>query len=518
MRTQNLQQRRLLEFVGRLLERKRTIASQLATPPRHPVPEHWERAAVAEESPSPQEEDQAYAKAEQLIADGQSDAAIATLLGMARRGALRWDIYNDLGTLLLAAGETAEAFAALKAAASLEFSSTHALRNLVVAYVQQGEVANALAATGLLLKKDRDDPDIPYFLRDLLLETQTRLDDYSWLSGDLASRLEELARLKEQVAHDAMHHRSNECKAQLYDWIERESIPPAQSDECRETHDRFWSPPNTVGHADQPSCIVFLPPTCGGASVYRVLSTLVDGYYRYLNFEVDALVANDPYKGELSAMHGYDYALAGSLYSWRDSSRLAESLKNSALVPEDFKYLVILRDPRDSLVSLYHILRNDKHLPPEGMSAFKEAALREKQRLESQSLDDYVLDGAVDWCRNIMRLASLTAEVPHERFEFLSYAVLCEDFPRFVERLTRFLQIKPERSKLDQILRTEDVKRKDTLVAYSLARFEKAAPMPGRHKRELRPETIARLNEITAEARRWMASLEAPEYCHLYDD
>ncbi len=517
MRTLNLQQRRSNEFVRRLLEKKHNIEAQLAVP-RPMAAEPVGVTPATGQYPTPQEEDLAYAQAEQQIAEGQPDAAIATLREMARRGALRWDIYNDLGTLLLAAGETAEAFQALKAAASFEFSSTHALRNLIVAYVQQGDVGNALAATGLLLKRDRDNPDISGFLRDLLLETPTRLDDYSWLSADLATRLEEHEQIKQRVAQDALRYRTSEYKAQLYDWIEQTDFDLTTLEQNQAANTRFWKTPEAIGHADQPSCIVFLPPTCGGASVYRILSALSAKHYRYLNFEVDAAYSNDPYKGELSAMHGYDYQLVGNIYSWRESARLSDSLRNSTLVPQDFRYLVVLRDPRDSLVSLYHILRNEKHLPPDSMTAFKDAALSEKRRLESLPLDDYVIENASYWSQNITGLAVLLASVPHDKIEFLSYAVLCEDFPTFIERLNRFLQIKPESGVLNHFLQTEDVRKRDTLVAYSLARFEKAAPMPGRHKRELRPDTIAKLNEITAEARHWMASLEAPEYRHLYDD
>jgi tetratricopeptide (TPR) repeat protein len=514
--TQSLQQRRSNEFVRRLLEKKHDIEAQLSAPPPMAAAPEGITPATGE-YPTPQEEDVAYAQAERLIAEGQSDAAIATLRDMARRGALRWDIYNDLGTLLLTAGETAEAFQALKTAAGLEFSSTQALRNLIVAYVQQGDVANALAATGLLLKKDRDNPDLPGFLRDLLLETPTRIDDYSWLSNDLAARLEELAQVKERLAQEAPRYRLNECKAQLYDWIDGEALTPAilGGNAARE---RFWTAPEVVGHMDLPSCIVLHPVASGAASVARILIALTAGHYRYLSFEIDAFYANDPYKGELSAMRGYDYQLAGTVYSWRESSRLRDSLINSALSPGDFRYLVILRDPRDSLVSLYHILKNEKHLPPKNLTAFKDAALNEKRQAESLSLDDYVIENAHDSNRNITVLAALLASVPRDKIEFLSYAVLCDDLPRFIERLTRFLQIKPESSALETILRTEDVKKKDSLIATSLAHFEKAAPMPGRHKRELRPDTIAKLNEITAEARRWMASLEAPEYRHLYDD
>jgi len=509
--------RQALKFLDSLLEKRQDIGRRLdetvaaSAPPLPPFHE----AAPPVEPLSPAEENAGYEEADQLIAAGRLDEALEQLEKLAARGAIRWDIYNDLGTLQLNTGHVDEAFRSLKTAASLEFSSTQALRNLIVAYVQQGEVANALAATGLLLRKERHDPDILGFLENLLVEANPRLDDYSWLSAGLAATLDDHAQLKAQAAVDAHRHLTNQHKAELYDWASPAKI---EKPDAGKTSAQFWSPPSPIDHREQPSCIVFLPPTCGGASVYRVLSRLSSNFYHYLNLEVDAMYSNDPYKGEVSAMHGFDYQLTGAIYSWREASRLAMSLQNSALRPEDFRHLIVLRDPRDSLVSLYHILKDPSYIPPKELTAFQQAAVDEKQRLQSISLDQYVLEGASTLCQNITVLAELLKNVPPERIEFLSYAVLCEDFPQFIKRLTCFLQIVPENAVLQEMLLGEDVKKKDSLSYYSMARLPNAAPMPGRHKRELKPETIAKLNGITAEARHWMASLETPEYRHLYDD
>jgi len=137
-------------------------------------------------------------------------------------------------------------------------------------------------------------------------------------------------------------------------------------------------------------------------------------HYRYLNFQVEAQLANTPLEGELTARHGYPYELTGTIYSWRDSQRLRESLDNSLLSPRDFRHLLILRDPRDSLVSFYHILRDPRHLPPPELTTYQETARKEKERLDRLSLDDYVLENAAAWCRNIDGQARLLEDVPPE--------------------------------------------------------------------------------------------------------
>jgi hypothetical protein len=508
---QSLELRKALRFLDEVSLKRQAIELKLTETVPAIVTATTHRAFPAL---TPEEEDTSYAESERLCSEGQTADAMLILSGLADRGALRWEVYNDLGTMLINEGRGVEGLRALKMAASLEFSSTHSLRNLIVACVQQGEIANALAACGLLLRIEPHNPDIPAFLRDLLLEANPRLDDYAWLSDSLSKTLEEHTQLVARVAAEAPQVRRFEIKAELFDWCK--DIPQPTDQLGNST---LWSqPPPAINHRNQTSCIVFLPPTCGGVSVYRILSALTPGYYHYLNFEVEAHQANDPYKGELSAMNGYAYDLAGSIYSWREANRLEESLHNSALCPSDLRHMIILRDPRDSLVSLYHILRDPQYVPPKELSAFQDRNRLEKERLASISLDDYVLESASYWSQNITKLADLLTNVPATQIEFLSYAVLCEDFPAFLHRLVSFLQIMPTRKVYDELLKTEDVKRKDTLRSSSMARLSKAAPLPGRHKRELRPETIIELNKITATARQWMASLEVPEFRHLYDD
>lgn len=505
--------RQALRFLEELQQSRESLLDKLHSLTTSPAPSPVSQPLPELPALAPEEEDSRYAEAERLINTGDTEQAVRLLQDLAARGALRWDIHNDLGTLLVNAGQIEAGLQALKTAVGLEFSSTHALRNLIVTYVQQGEVANALAASGLLLRRDPENPDIPNFLRDLLLEASPRLDDFSWLSAGLGKRLEEHAQLEAQIQADAPRRKALDIKAEFFDRCAKISLPAPQP-----VGPNIWTTPADIGHTDQASCIVFLPPTCGGVSVYRIMSMLCAQHYRYLNFEVAAHLANDPCQGELSAMAGYDYALTGSIYSWREAQRLGESLRNSALNPSDFRHLIVLRDPRDSLVSLYHILRDPLYVPPKELTAFQERNLREKERLAAMSLDDYVIESAPYWSQNITNLADLLADVPAAQLEFLSYAALCEDFPVFLRRLVNFLQIRPTRQLYDDLLRTEDVKRKDTLRKNSMARLPNAAPLPGRHKRELRPDTIAELNRITARARQWMASLEVPEYRHLYDD
>lgn len=209
--------RQALRFLDDLCRVRQSIQARLHAPTAAPAPAPTPCPALA--PLPPEDEDRGYAQAEALLHAGDTTAALERLQDLATRGALRWDIHNDLGTLLLNAGQLEAGLQALKTAVSLEFSSTQALRNLIVAYVQQGEVANALAASGLLLRKEPRSPDILAFLRDLLLETSPRLDDYGWLSPSIALRLNNEQRLQRYVTTTAPTHQNNQIKAELYDWV-----------------------------------------------------------------------------------------------------------------------------------------------------------------------------------------------------------------------------------------------------------------------------------------------------------
>jgi len=98
-----------------------------------------------------------------------------------------------------------------------------------VAYVQQGEIANALAASGLLLRKEPQNPDIPAFLRDLLLEASPRLDDYGWLSPTLATRLNNEQQLQSYITTAAPAHKKIKSRQSFMIGLRTTSALPLQN-------------------------------------------------------------------------------------------------------------------------------------------------------------------------------------------------------------------------------------------------------------------------------------------------
>ena len=95
-----------------------------------------------------------------------------------------------------------------------------------------------------------------------------------------------------------------------------------------------------------------------------------------------------------------------------------------------------------------------------------------------------------------------------------SYARLCLDFDFFIERAADFLEVEltPElRDKLE-IERIEKLAENPKWIGN---KWEGSDTMPGRYKRELKPETIEILNEKLAEVLKNMAKYD-PDYAELY--
>lgn len=182
----------------------------------HPSPAH-ESATLPPLSPT--EEQLQYQQAESHLAAGEKQQAMAMLESLARRQSIRWEIYNDLGTLLLEEGRTEEAIAALRSAVSLEFSSTIALRNLAAAYVAANEIGQLLAVCHQLLKREPDDQQITLFLRDVILMTEMRLDDHAWVSPALARMPAQIDALRRRVAELESENRLLKVKSRLFDHV-----------------------------------------------------------------------------------------------------------------------------------------------------------------------------------------------------------------------------------------------------------------------------------------------------------
>jgi glycosyltransferase involved in cell wall biosynthesis/tetratricopeptide (TPR) repeat protein len=146
-------------------------------------------SASAEKPPmlSPQKELSLYNKAAHHLDNGRIDKGKEQLLDLASQGSMLWQVYFDLGRIAFEEEKVSDAEGYFRQAASLEFSSTHSLHNLVAIFTMKQEYAQALATIGIILRRE-DDPQLVEHLRAIVTEAGVSLDSLDWISPRYAEQ------------------------------------------------------------------------------------------------------------------------------------------------------------------------------------------------------------------------------------------------------------------------------------------------------------------------------------------
>lgn len=149
-----------------------------------------------------------------------------------------------------------------------------------------------------------------------------------------------------------------------------------------------------------------------------------------------------------------------------------------------YKILLLLRDPRDTLTSLYysrtysHVVENEYH------RRLREDALQ-------QNIDAFCLQLASN--RKLLYENYLRTLAERPNVLILKYEDMVADFPVFLDRIIRFLGYAPSAYLRQAILNEADFKvEKEDIYAH------KRQVAPGDHLRKLKPGTIRELNRVFA--------------------
>lgn len=277
----------------------------------------------------------------------------------------------------------------------------------------------------------------------------------------------------------------------------------------------YWSAPPRIGRRGYPSLLHFVPVACGGMSVRRITRALLSGEYAYSGQLDDFWTQGDllchrtlewPWETEARI---YLVSLTPPLQRWFD-------LRGHDL--DRLRLALTIRDPRDSIVSLFHLTKDPVHSGFAVGRQIQDQYESDLRRVEAMSLDQYVLERFAGLLDNLRQMRTMAKRLRPHNVCNLSYAQLCLDFPTFLLRLIDFLQIDPAPDTICRLLETEDVRYKERLNAKSLSHCINAAPMPGRHRRELAPATIEQITHEAKDVLHWLAEIDAPQYASIYLD
>ena len=153
--------------------------------------------------------------------------------------------------------------------------------------------------------------------------------------------------------------------------------------------------------------------------------------------------------------------------------------------PEQYRSVLLLRDPRDCLVSHYYSVRDSHTLNNHGNRRARREAL-------TTDIDQWVLKHAEDYRRDFLEFHRKLVGKPGVLF--LPYEEMVTAFPEFVRKMIEHTGLDQDQSTVDRI-----VKEADFEVSSENILSHKRSVKPGNHRRKLNPETIRRLDEALAE-------------------
>lgn len=159
----------------------------------------------------------------------------------------------------------------------------------------------------------------------------------------------------------------------------------------------------------------------------------------------------------------------------------------SSMAP--YKILLLLRDPRDVLTSLYFSVAYSHTVVNNQLG---EKLLKNREAAQLETIDEWVMKPAQTFLKRYQFYCDELLGKPNVCF--LKYEHMVSDFPDWFEQVNQFLSLDNVSQALqEKILAEANFEVEENINSH------KRQVQPGDHKRKLKPETIAQLNSIFSE-------------------
>jgi hypothetical protein len=249
--------------------------------------------------------------------------------------------------------------------------------------------------------------------------------------------------------------------------------------------------------------ILFLTtPTSGTGSIWRIITKLAGDQYEKTK------ISEEYYKSQ-----AFD-----RLKDWRpESGRNIYMYNTPAIWSRDFNLLssrIILnfRDPRDLACNQYYwaLQHPVLHKSPEEVDAYRNS-------VRTLGIDKYVLE--IDNNPNyepFVLIAKAKEKFDDKSLLVLSYNQLCLDIDNMGMRLSSFLGVS-DQTHLKAVLEPERIENIPANPNWIGQMWEGSDTAPGRHKRELKPETIQALAEKYRPVLDVLRDLDDARFAAFYD-
>lgn len=194
-----------------------------------------------------------------------------------------------------------------------------------------------------------------------------------------------------------------------------------------------------------------------------------------------------PYLDHLTSqeMKRYQHLFKSRGYLYSVFGGMIEGIPNL----QDYKVVLMVRDPRDLLVSEYYSVAHS-HPVPSAPGDKREVFLALRDTAQSSSIDDYVLGESDKIVDNLNRYQSLLLD-KHPNALVTSYGQMTSDFDSWLRRLIDYCEFEVSPEFLDSLSqRNRKAKPKSEDVSQHIRKGK-----PGDYKEKLQPETIRKLDE-----------------------
>lgn len=172
-------------------------------------------------------------------------------------------------------------------------------------------------------------------------------------------------------------------------------------------------------------------------------------------------------------------------YGFYGFRRFPSYLNNFSL--RKFKKILLVRDPRDILVSHYFSMKNS-HVIPQGEMGNK--LLEHRQAIQDMNINEYVLNKA----ESFLRIFQSYINIEDDLLKVFRYEDIVFDKSNWMQNILNFLDLDLPTAKIELIAKNHDIfPEKETPDSH----IRKVTP--GDYKAKLDPKTISILNEVFRE-------------------
>ena len=246
--------------------------------------------------------------------------------------------------------------------------------------------------------------------------------------------------------------------------------------------------------AEVTSCIFLTMPTSGTGSLWRLLSAIARPAYEPIKIAEQYEAA-----GRGKELVSWQPEPTGKIYMYNTPHYV-----NPAFADLKFKLITNFRDPRDLACNQFHW--SQSHPMP---NRTEEEIQAHRTNILAAGIDAFVLKTDNNILFRSLRALDQRVLKPGPETLNISYAQLCLDFDEMVARIIAFLGIDPAGVRRDQIEleRTVNLKHNPNWIGQLWTGTD---IMPGRHRGELKPETIRALNDKYRDNLKFVRGLEVP--------